>query len=305
MKSHRLIVNGDDFGSSREVNDAVMLAHRRGILTSTSLMVSGRACEHAVALAKDHPGLAVGLHVTLADGHPLMPPSEIPHLVGKNGTFLSDPAMAGLRYFFCRSARRELSNEIAAQFEKFVQTGLALSHVDSHCHMHVHPVVMDAMAQVAERHRINRMRVPTDSFFSALPFLGSPLLTAGYALVFKLLTGRMKRRLRKRRFVFPHRVYGNLLTGNMSVEYVLWLLDSLPEGVSEIYFHPAFPCSAEPTQGWSERVLNTGRTQARRYFSRQLQRFREISILIDRDVRSKIDRLGIILSTYSDLEKYS
>ncbi len=286
MKPRRLIINGDDFGSSREVNEAVILAHRRGILTNTSLMVSGRACEHAVTLAKENPCLAVGLHLTLADGHPVMRPSEIPHLVGKNGSFPSDPAMAGLRYFFCLSARRQLLNEIAAQFEKFSQTGLNFSHVDSHCHMHVHPVVLDATAEIAERYRIKRVRVPAESFFSALPFLGSPLFAAGYALVFKLLTGRMKRRLRRRGFIFPQRVYGNLLTGNMNVEYVLSLVDSLPRGVSEIYFHPALPCS--PVSVHDEA---------------QLQRFRELSILIDRDVRSKIDRLGIILSTYFDLEK--
>jgi len=253
-------------------------------LTSASLMVSGQACEHAVTLAKENPRLAVGLHVTCADGHPVMRPSEIPHIAGKNGTFPSSPAWAGLRYFFSRSARKDLFNEIAAQFEKFSQTGLNFSHVDSHCHLHVHPVVLDAIVEISERHRIKRVRVPADSFFSALPFLGSPLLAAGTALVFKLLTGRMKRKLRRRGFIFPQRVYGNLMTGNMSLEYVLSLLDSLPQGTSEIYFHPALPCSPST------------------YDARQLQRFREFSILIDPDVRSKIERLGIIPSTCFDLE---
>ena len=287
MRLRRLIVNGDDFGASTEVNEAILLAHRRGILSSASLMVSGPAFEHAVALARENPGLAVGLHVTLVDGYPVMRPSEIPSLVGENGTFGSDPAMAGLRYFFCRNARRELSREIAAQFEKFSRTGLDFSHVDSHCHMHVHPVVLDTIVRFAERYCVKRMRVPADSFFSALPFLNSPVPAAGNALVFKLLTGRMKRRLRKRGFIFPNRVYGNMLTGDMGIEYVLSVLDSLPQGTGEIYFHPALPCLPE----------TTGDT------SKQLQRLRELSILIDSDVRSKIDRLGITISTYFDLEK--
>jgi len=285
MKPRRLIINGDDFGASREVNEAVILAHRRGILTSASLMVSGQAFEHAVMLAKENPRLAVGLHVTCADGRPVLSPSEIPHVAGKNGTFPSDPAMAGLQYFFCPSARKDLFNEIAAQFEKFSQSGLVFSHVDGHCHLHVHPVVLDAVVELSERYRIKRVRVPADSFFSALPFLGSPLLAAGYALVFKVLTGRMKRKLRRRGFIFPQRVYGNLLTGNMSIEYVLSLLDSLPQGTSEIYFHPAIPCSPSTCD------------------ASQLQQFRELSILIDPFVRSKIERLGIIPSTYFDLEK--
>jgi hopanoid biosynthesis associated protein HpnK len=289
----RLIVNADDFGSSREVNEAVIFAHRRGILTSASLMVSGEAFYHAVALAKENPGLAVGLHVTCADGHPVMHPSEVPHLVGRTGAFSSDPALAGLRYFFSRNARRELFGEIAAQFKKFSRAGLNFSHVDSHCHLHMHPVVLDAMVEISESYGIRRMRVPADSFFAALPFLPSPVPSAGYAIVFKLLTGRMERRLRKRGFIFPHRVYGNMLTGRMSTEYILSLLDGLPQGTSEIYFHPALSGSLPMS---AVRAIRAGGHAAP-------QRFRDFSILIDPDVRSKIDRLGIILSTYFDLEK--
>ncbi len=110
--------------------------------------------------------------------------------------------------------------------------------------MHVNPVVLDAIVDVAESYGIKRMRVPADDFFSALPFLKSPLFSAGYALVFKILTARMKQKLTRRGFVFPHRVYGNLLTGNMSLEYVLSLLEGLPPGTSELYFHPALPSIA-------------------------------------------------------------
>ena len=287
MKARRLIINGDDFGSSGEVNEAVILAHRRGILTSASLMVCGEAFEHAVTLAKENPRLAVGLHVTCVDGRPVMRPSEIPHVAGKNGTFPSDPALAGLQYFFCRSARRELFNEIAAQFEKFSRSGLDFSHVDSHCHMHVHPVVLGAIVEIAGRYRIKRVRVPADSFFSALPFLKSPLYSAGYAVIFKLLTGRMKRILRRRGFSFPQRVYGNLLTGGMNLKYVLSLLDSLPQGTGEIYLHPALPRSPSADN------------------AKQLQRFRELCILIDPEARSRIEGLRITPSTYFDLEKDS
>lgn len=285
MKRCRLIINADDFGASREINEAVILAYRTGILTSTSLMVSGRACAHAINLAKENPGLAVGLHVTCVDGHSVLPPSQIPHITDKDGAFQSDPALAGLRYFFCRSARRELINEIAAQFDKFSKSGLDFSHIDSHCHIHVHPVVLDAIVEIAESFGIKRMRVPADDYFTALPFLKSPFLSAGYALVFKILTARMKRKLRGRGFIFPRRVYGNLLTGTMNLEYVLSLLAGLPPGVGEIYFHPALP----PVQP----ILDAD----------QLQRLREFCILTEPKTKSKIRRLGIIPSTYFDLEK--
>jgi chitin disaccharide deacetylase len=280
--TRRLIVNADDFGSSREVNEAVILAHRRGILTSTSLMVSGAAFEQAVTLAKDNPCLAVGLHLTLVDGRPVMRALEIPHVAGKDGAFPSGPTRAGLHYFLSLRAREELFREIEAQFERFAQSGLRFSHVDAHCHLHLHPVVLDAIVEIARRYGVKRVRVPADSLFSALPFLKSAPLAGGYALLFKLLTGRMKRKLRRQGFLFPGRVYGNLLTGKMSREYVLSLLDGVPRGLSELYFHPSVSCSEKDEQ-----------------------RSRELSILIDPGVRSKIDRLGIILSTYFDLEKDS
>ncbi len=287
MKSRHLILNGDDFSASREVNEAVILAHRRGVLTSTSLMVSGPAFEHAVALAGENPRLAVGLHVTCANGRSVLSPDEIPHVVDRKGNFPSDPALAGLRYFFCKAARKELFNEIAAQFQKFRQCGLAFSHVDSHCHMHVHPVVLNATTEIAEMYGINKMRVPADHYFSAIPFLRSPFASAILALVFKLLTSRMKRKLSRRGFLFPARVYGNLLTGNMSREYVLSLLDRLPNGTSEIYFHPAL------IESQSE--IDTGK----------LQLLRELTILLDSEIRLKIQRLGIIPASYFDLNYLS
>ncbi len=286
MKLRRLIVNGDDFGISREVNEAVILAFRCGVLTSTSLMASGAAFDHAVALAKENPGLAVGLHVTCVNGRPVLPASRIPHVAEKSGDFPADPALAGLKYFFCPRARKELGEEIEAQFEKFARTGLTFSHVDSHCHMHVNPAVLDAILHAAESYGIRRIRVPADDFFSALDFLQKPVGAAGYALVFKLLTRRMRRIVSNRGFVFPQTVYGNLLTGAMSLEYVLSLLSRLPGGTSELYFHPALPCRTE------------GEVDATR-----LQRLREFSILIQPQVRSTIVRLGIALATYSDLEK--
>jgi hopanoid biosynthesis associated protein HpnK len=256
-------------------------------------MVSGQAFEHAVALAKENPGLAVGLHVTCVDGQAVLSPSEIPHVADKNGNFPIDPAAAGLRYFFCRSARRELFNEIGSQFEKFSRSGLRFSHVDSHCHLHVHPVILDAIIKFCGKYRVKRLRVPADSFFTALPFLPSPFSSAGYALIFKLLTRSMKRRLRRRGFIFPNRVYGNFLTGKMSPECVTTVLKDLPRGISEIYFHPALPSPSIP--GEKANMLG-GPAEAR-------QRFKELSILIDPDLRSKIDQLGIVLSTYFDLEK--
>lgn len=102
----QVILNADDFGRSAAINAAVMQSHREGVLTSASLMVAGDAVEEAVALARETPTLAIGLHVVVVAGRAVLPPNEIPHLVDGRGWFPRDPVRTGLRYFLRDRARR-------------------------------------------------------------------------------------------------------------------------------------------------------------------------------------------------------
>ena len=120
----RLIVTVDDFGLAIPVNEAVERGHREGIVTAASLMVAEQAAADAVARAKANPTLAVGLHVVVVAGRPVLPPERIPDLVGRDGLFSSELARAGVRYFFRRAAQRQLEAEIRAQFAAFAATGL-------------------------------------------------------------------------------------------------------------------------------------------------------------------------------------
>ena len=104
----RLIVNADDFGRSASINQAVIRAHREGILTTASLMVNEPACDEAVALARENPQLGVGLHLTLLCGHSALPSERIPGLVNARHEFTHNPAGAGFRYFFQRRLREQL-----------------------------------------------------------------------------------------------------------------------------------------------------------------------------------------------------
>ena len=112
------------------------------MLTSASLMVAGDAFEEAADMARRMPGLAVGLHVVLVDGRAVLPPRRSLISLMRNGRFPRDPFRAGLGYaLLSRRGREELDRELAAQFERFASTGLPLSHVDGHCHLHAHPTV--------------------------------------------------------------------------------------------------------------------------------------------------------------------
>ena len=76
----RLVVTADDFGLSLEVNEAVEQAHRDGILTAASLMVSAPAAADAVARARRMPSLRVGLHLVLVEAWPTLPAADLPDL---------------------------------------------------------------------------------------------------------------------------------------------------------------------------------------------------------------------------------
>src|SRR2546428_4173597 len=210
-RQRRLIVNADDFGSSEAVNAAVVRAFTEGVWTSCSLMVTGQAFEPAVGLAHAHLGLAVGIHLVTVLGRAVLPSTEIPTLVDAAGNFAANSVVAGLKYYFSPQARRELHRELSAQFEKFAATGLRLSHIDGHLHMHVHPVVFRAAVELGTRYAVRRMRVPQAEYSQAINFDRQHASTkAMYTLLFGQLARRMQRQLRASGFVYAERVYGNL-----------------------------------------------------------------------------------------------
>jgi len=242
----QIILNADDFGRSTNVNAAVMLAHRQGVLTSASLMVTGNAVEEAVALARQTPTLAVGLHLIVAAGRAALSPADIPHLVDSSGFFPDDPVQTGLRYAFSRTARQELAREMEAQFERFAATGLPLSHVDCHLHMHIHPVLFDLLLPLAGRYGARGLRLPRDELWPALRHDRSRVGTKiAWAFAFGLLGRRCLHRLRGHRLIVTDRVYGLMQTGRMGEKYVLRLLRNLHVPTAEIYFHPALEPEGE------------------------------------------------------------
>jgi len=235
--SRKLIVTADDFGAAREVNEAVEIAHTRGILTAASLMMSGAAVGDAVARARRLPALRVGLHLVLVDGTPVLPPSAIPDLVDRDGRFPRALSRAGANVFFRRGARRQLAAEIAAQFDAFQRTGLSLDHVNAHHHFHLHPTVGALVLEIGARRGLRALRVPLEPrgvVASVDP--SSPARDDWRAIACAKL---LRRRARRRRIMAPANVFGIAWSGALSRARLEGLLRHLPDGVNEIYAHPA------------------------------------------------------------------
>jgi hopanoid biosynthesis associated protein HpnK len=251
MQAQRFaIINGDDFGFSEGVNQAIIKAHEQGVLTSTSLMVSADAAKEAVNLASVHPNLAVGLHLVLVCGRSVLPPEQIPHLVDREGNFSNSPLIAGLRYQFVRETRKELRQEIRAQLEKYRSTGLPLSHVDGHLHLHMHPVVLRILVDLAPEFAIKAIRLPSEELGLTLRVNRSHLLTK---LVWSGVFGRLRRygerMLESQGISFTQRVYGLLQSGSITEEYLLGLIPQIQANLVEIYSHPAIAIHGDPLSG--------------------------------------------------------
>ena len=231
----RLDVTADDFGLSPEINEAVEMAWRDGILTSASLMVGGPACADAVRRAKEMPGLRVGLHLVLADGPPVLPRNMLPALTREDGWLRDDLARLGMRLMVDPQARRQMRDEIRTQFEAFTSTGLTLDHVDAHRHYHLHPALAEDIVNIGRDFGMQVLRLPReprDVLAGVEPCRGANPLMMPW-------TSILGRRIRSAGLSSTDRVFGLLWSGAMTKERLSGLIGRLPDGWNEIYLHPA------------------------------------------------------------------
>ena len=272
-ETRRLIVNADDFGLSRSVNEAVIRAHREGILTTASLMVNESGFDEAVKLAKENPKLGVGLHLTLLMGHSALSAEKIPGLVNARGEFSNSPVGVGMDYFFKRNLREQLRAEIHAQFEKFHATGLALDHVNGHLHLHLHPVIFKILMEDAEQLGIRHLRLTRDCLARSRRISRDHFLyKISHTAIFEFLSRRARKTLTQKKIRHAQITFGLLQNARVDEDYILKLLPELPPGDSELYSHPS------------------------------LGEFKhEFDALVSPRVKEQIKKLGIELIRYQDL----
>ena len=238
-KRIRLIVNGDDFGSSHAANHGILRAHQEGILTSASLMVNGNALDHAVRGARDNPRLGVGLHVTLVCGKSTLKPSETSGLVNHRYEFSGSPVFAGLKYFFNRRIRHFLLQEIDAQIREFRTIGLRLDHLNGHCNMHLHPTIFAMIKRHARDWGVRSIRVTDDPLLMNLRIAGGRYFyRLIHALIFARLSSRVRGTLDRRGIFQTDRVFGLLQHGRVTERYLMRLIEELRPGTYELYCHP-------------------------------------------------------------------
>lgn len=230
-----IIINADDFGRHAEINRAVEEGLVHGCLRSATVMPGGAAFAGAIDIARRHEELGLGVHFTLVDGHPILPPEEIPSLVGAEGDFLPDHTALLKRYLKGSINLEEVRRELAAQLQKVEATGIPISHVDSHQHMHTLPGIIDIVLDLAARAGIRAVRTPrTPLFAGAFGGLGQLVGRLGLSTLARLAACKAHRR----GLLTPDNFAGIVAGEAVSEGELLHLIAHLPQGTTEVMMHP-------------------------------------------------------------------
>jgi hopanoid biosynthesis associated protein HpnK len=284
----RLIVNADDFGFTAGVNRAIVEAHSRGVVTSSTLMANGPAFAEAAQLAKTLPKLSVGCHVVLTDGEPVLGVAQLPSLT--RGTHFRDGMVTfAARAIAGRMDADEITAEAAAQIRKIQAAGIDVSHLDTHKHTHLFPEILRPLLRAAADCGVRAVRNP---FGPRLPLrserlLARPGLWTRYAEVRILggFAGKFREAVDREGFTTPDGTLGIVVTGALDETLFDAIARSIPEGTWEFVCHP----------GYNDADLQAGKTRLR------TSRETELRVLTLPAAREVLAQQGIELISYREL----
>ena len=282
----QLIINADDFGIHPAVNEAVRKAATEGILTSTSLMAGGDAFDEAVEMARSMPSLGIGIHLTLVGGiKPVLPPSEVPSLTWDNGVFCHDYGKLIVRDLEGKISLSEVYAEWDAQIQKIMNTGLPVTHMDGHQHMHMWPHFYPIARDLAKKYHISCMRVPDEDVLFGMK--DGHIIRWAAKNVLSLLSRMHRPDLKKNHIRSNDHFFGMLYGGHLSPErFAKFILQTKP-GITEIMCHPSADTRAmEDTFHWGYH----GEDELAGLLAdinRELIEKKQISLISYRDVREE------------------
>jgi len=219
-----LIVNADDFGLTNGVTEGIIKAHKYGVVTHTSIMANGLFFDEAVEIAKKEKTLCVGVHLVATWGKPLTIKKN--SLVDKgNGCFYGYKRLI-YRFLMARIRKEDIYNEWEAQIEKVIRSGLDVTHIDSHHHIHMLPIFNKVVYELARKYKIERVRVTRERIE-----LGDPFFLVIKKIIFLSLSFLSRN---KRDYLF----YGLGLQASRDYKRDLNKIMGLKNEKTEVMVHP-------------------------------------------------------------------
>lgn len=236
----RLIINADDFGLTPGVNQSVLELHRCGALTSTTLMATADHTAAAVASAVGHPDLGIGCHVTLVDGTPALPHSNIPALALASGAFR--PAIGAFLVDLFRGGipEAEIEIEAIAQIRRLQAAGVRVTHLDSHKHTHIFLRVLRPLLRAAVQCGVHAIRNPFEPDWALHATPGAPWLRRAAVRLLRTRRNEFLTLTKQAGIATTDGAIGVLATGTLNAESLHALLAAMPAGTWELVCHPGY-----------------------------------------------------------------
>lgn len=285
----QLILNADDFGMTRGVNEGIVRAHRQGILTSATLMANGEAFNHAVERARGNKELGVGCHLVLVGGKCVAPQHSVRSLTDAEGNLPDSLPLFVARISSGIIRGEEIERELRAQIGKIRAAGIEPTHLDTHKHTHAHPRVMEALGKVAEECGIRRVRKPIENLRDSWETsraggqgVSMQILAAGAV---RAIAPQFTAISKKYGLLSPDHFLGLAMTGQLSPDVLRGVIGTIADGTTEIMLHPGL-CDGDLARSGSRL---------------QKQREDELQGLLDPGVRSAVTERGIRLISYREL----
>ena len=217
----RLIVNADDYGRTASVSRGIRQAHLQGIVTTTTAMMNFPTAQDDLRVVMaECPQLGLGVHLVLTAGRPVLPPEQVRSLVTGHGGF---PQLSRFEETASQMDPAELQAEWRAQIEKFLATGAALDHIDSHHHSsYFTETSMGVMLDLA-----NEYHAPVRNPLSVTEDSGR-------------IANHARRLLAEKKTPCPTYFYTSFYDNGITLQNLLAILNSLSDGIAEIMCHPGF-----------------------------------------------------------------
>lgn len=228
-KPQKIITNADDFGYDQDSTLATIDCFNVGALTSATIMPKMPATQMAIQFARENPQHAYGVHLTFVRDTVESPVADtrlIPALISENGTFRASNELR-LMALQNKLPVNQLCIEIAAQIERVLDSGIPVSHVDSHGHLHKFKPFVQALAKTLPRYGISKVR-NVQNQYTVLPFK-SPTYWMG---------AFWRRRIMNNFVTTPHFFMG---TNANDAQWIQKILARPLHGVLEVGFHPGSP----------------------------------------------------------------
>jgi chitin disaccharide deacetylase len=284
-----LIVNADDLGWTDGVNRGIVEAHRKGLVTSTTLLANGRAYDSALEAARQNPELGIGVHLSLDGGRPTAPAEQVPGLLNDAGELDGGTEGLLLRIASRRLRLEEVEQEWDAQIRKIQESGITPTHLDGHKHVQMLPGLFELALRLAKKHGIRAIRVANEESslrsalsVGALQNTGVVLKQGAQARGLKLLARDAREMAEREGIATSDYFCGITQTGELTREGIEEFLEKLPEGTTELMCHP----------GYVDEDLRRTATRL------QESRAAELEILTDASIRKIVASRGIRLINY-------